>query len=97
MSDETLLKELQEVFDRTSLPLERRILDTAIWFHQNKDRIPQEDMKKRLEFVEKALDIFIEISCLLTKRVHQAEGRGKAPSLYLPRGVNMSGSVKEFG
>ena len=97
MITENLIKELEELSSRSELPLERRLVDTAIWFHRNRDRIPRENLPKRLDFLEKTLDIFLELTALTVDRVQQAEGRPKSRSLWLPSGVSVEGDVRRFG
>jgi len=75
MSADTLIRELEEISKNTKLPLEKRLIDTAVWFHKNKDRIPRENLAKRLDFLEKAFDIILEVYALTLRRLHEAEDR----------------------
>jgi hypothetical protein len=93
--EETLIKQLEDVAGRTDLPLERRLVDTAVWFHKNKGRIPAENLGKRVDFMEKTLDIMLELVALSIERIHKTEGRHSA--LYLPSGMSMRGDLKKFG
>lgn len=79
------------------LPLERRLIDTAIWFHRNKPRLAKENVTGRLEFLEKTCDILIELSALATERMQAVEGRGKHATLWLPKGISKRGDVEVFG
>lgn len=92
---ERLICELEEISVANHLPLERRLIDTAIWFHRNRHHLGGVDVPRRLEFLEKTLDIFMEIFALTLQRLQQAEGRQKSENLWLPRG--MSGMGRSFG
>jgi hypothetical protein len=94
-SGELLIKQLEEIAGRTDLPFERRLIDTAVWFHKNKDSIPRDDLTKRLDFMEKTFDIVIELMALSLDRVQQVE-RGSS-QLFLPKGMSMKGNLKHFG
>ena len=73
-------------------PLERRTADLAIWFWQNHQRIPRDNLAARQAFFEKALWTFMEVNALLVERLHEVEAmkRGKS-RLYLPRGLRANG------
>lgn len=93
MSD--LIKKAEEISARTELPYERRLVDTAVWFIKNKDRIPREDLPKRCDFLEKTLEITLELFALSLDRQHKIEGRSQ--SLWLPNGMKVSGDLTRFG
>lgn len=90
-----LIDELEKISTANHLPLERRLIDTAIWFHRNRHYLNGVDVPRRLDFLEKTLDIFMEIFALTLQRLQQAEGRGKSENLWLPRG--MTGMGRSFG
>lgn len=94
---EKLIHELEGIASNVTLPLERRLVDTAVWFHKNKDRIPIENLGSRVEFLTKSLDIAIELIAMLAERLHQAEQRPGSQKLYLPRGIDVRGDLKRFG
>ena len=84
----------------TQLPLEKRLIDLAVWFHRNKDAIPRTALDKRVDFLEKTLDIQLELVAMLVNRMQLAEGRSKNGSLWLPKGIKMirdDGKEVEFG
>lgn len=88
-SDRRLIEDLQ--YNATvagGKPLEQRLADTALWFHSNKDRIPREDLAKRLDFQERALWCLLEINALLLERLRETTG---SKTLFLPSSVNMNG------
>lgn len=91
---EQLLNDLEKMSAANMLPLEQRLCDTAIWFHRNKDRVPREDLAKRLDFMEKTLEIFIELAALLVDRTQRLEGKGRDTPLWLPSNINVSGSLR---
>ena len=82
-----LINKLEQIKTDAHLPLERRLVDTAIWYHRNKDRIPSSDVKRRMDFLSKAFDIQLEMVAMLVSRLHQAEGRRKSDSLWLANGA----------
>lgn len=100
MSDqitESLIKDLETLADDGFLPLEKRLKDTAIWYHRNKERISRDDALKRLDFLERFLDIYLELMAMTVDRIQLSEGRGRSQSLWLPNGVSVTGDVKKFG
>lgn len=82
-----LLKNLDEIKKQTNLPLERRLLDTALWFHKNKDHIPRENVNARIDFLEKAFDCHLEMMVMYLDRMQEVEGRKQGSSLWLPNGM----------
>jgi len=80
-----------------SQDLEHRLTEWAVWFHQNKPRIPPENLKKRIEFLELALDGCFECVAIATKDIQQMENRPKSARLWLPSGVQASGDFRRFG
>ena len=92
-----LINKLEHLNNETRLPLERRLIETAVWFHRNKDRIPRENLEKRIDFLEKTLDIFLEMTAMLVDRAQLVEGRAKSESLWIPRGIDASGDFTKFG
>lgn len=82
---EALLQQLEKIDAQAHLPLERRLIETAVWFHRNQPRIPDQDLKRRLDFTEKSLDILLEILGMTIERIQELEGRSASSSLWLPR------------
>jgi hypothetical protein len=70
-------------------PLEQRMADLALWYFQNKDRIPVDNLGKRMEFNEKTMWILLEINALLVDRLRAMESNSRraATSLWLPSGM----------
>jgi hypothetical protein len=94
-----LINKLEEITTQTHLPLERRLIDTAVWFHRNKDRIPRHEVTRRLDFIEKAFDCHVEMLIMLVERMQLNEGRRGSESLWMPRGgtfIDDSGEKFEF-
>lgn len=83
-----LINQLEQISDDVNLPLERRLIQMAVWFHKNKDRVPRENLPKRLDFLEKSLDITLELFAMSLERLQLNEGRHKSASLWLPSGMN---------
>ncbi len=78
-------------------PLERRLIDTAIWFHRNKPRLARENVMARLEFLETTCDTLIEMGALLTQRMQEVEGLKSHATLWLPKSISKRGDVEVFG
>ena len=77
MIQESLIKNLEAISKTTSLPLEKRLVDTVVWFYRNKETIAESNIKKRMEFLEKAMDIVLELLALQLERMHSVERRPK--------------------
>jgi len=92
-----LIKKLEQISTETSLPLEKRLIDTAVWFHNNKDRIPRENALNRLDFLEKTMDIFLEMIAMNVDRMRMAEGRKGGSSLWLPNGMMDTETGQRYG
>lgn len=82
-----LLAQLEELQHNTNLPFEKRLIHTAIWYHKNKSRIPRENLANRLDFLEKTLDITLELFAMSLERLQLNEGRPKSANLWLPSGM----------
>ena len=89
-----LLDRLNAMSTETAQPLEKRLVDMAVWFHKNKDRIPRNNVEAKCDFLTKSLDIHLELMALLVQRIELAEGRRGSP-LWLPAGIknNETGEV----
>lgn len=78
--------------------LERRLADLTVWFYHNRQRIPEGNLGKKIEFLEKSLWISFEVMALLLERHHEVTALKKEGSmLWLPRGMTINGQEKEFG
>ena len=75
-------------------PLERRLADTAIWFYQNKGRIPMDNLAAKQAFLEQAFWIQVEINALLLERIREMGG---SQGLWLPKGLDVKGDLRSFG
>ena len=69
-------------------PLERRMADLAIWYYKNAHFMPKENLKARVDFLDKSFWIMLEVNALLLERLHAVEG---SKSLFLPSGMKMDG------
>ena len=91
-----IIKELEEISSNEHRPLERRLIDTAVWFSKNKDRIPKHDLEKKVEFLTQTMNILLELFALNIERLRQVDGH-TSERLWLPKGLNASGDMKRFG
>lgn len=102
MTDVTkeLVDRLEQLSTDNHMPLERRLIDTVVWYHKNKKRIPPHDIQKRMDFMEKMFDIQLELTAMMVERAQHAEGRRKSESLWLPAGMRVVGNfgdTTDFG
>lgn len=67
------------------------------WFNYNKSCLPPMDLKKRCDFMEKALNGFVGVLALYVKDIQLLEQRSNPAQLYLPRGIDVSGDLTRFG
>ena len=75
-------------------PLEQRMADLSVWFYKNVDHIPRDNLAARQMFMEKAFWTMMEIQALLLERIRETSG---SKALFIPRGINVEGDVREFG
>jgi len=94
---EGLINQLEHLSSDGRLPLEKRLVDTAVWYHKNKDRIPRNAVEKRLDFLEKTFDIFLEMIAMSVERTQLLEGRSKSENLWLPNGIVDTKTGKRYG
>lgn len=80
-----------------SAEAEDRLGEWAIWFHQNKRRIPPEDLKKQNLFLLKAMDGCLEVLALALKDIQELERRHPLKQLWLPKDVAVNGDLTKFG
>ena len=96
--DRYLTKELINKIDGISQegmqPLNRRLMDLAVWFHKHRGDISEEDIQKRLEFHEKMLDTMLEMIAL---GINQDINSKKSESLWLPNGIVDTHTGKRYG
>lgn len=91
-----IIEELQNFASRSGNKLlERRLADLSVWFYQNKQRIPPENLLVRQAFMEKALWTMVEVQALLLERIQEMEHARKSgkSSLWLPGGMKVNGDV----
>ena len=76
--------------------LEKRLTEWAVWFHQNKPRLQPDNLRKRLDFAEKAIDGLLECMAIAAEDIRTLEGRQKSARLWLPSGIQVNGDMREF-
>lgn len=86
-----LVDELYHNANVSGQPLEQRLADLAVWFFSNKDRIPENNLKSRCEFYEKAIWVLIELAALQAERAHELGMQGAKQHLWLPNGLRFDG------
>lgn len=75
--------------------VENDLRDVIVWYHENKGRIPRENLRKRLDFTETALNNAFNVMISMCEELQKV--RGKPSALWLPNGMKVSGDVKRFG
>ena len=89
----SILKELENRASHSAHPLEKRLLETTIWYHKNLPHIPRDNLKMRLDFLEKYCDCMIENFAWMVERLQEEKGS----KLWIPSGMNGSGDMTKFG
>jgi hypothetical protein len=74
-------------------PLEQRMADLTVWFYKNVEHIPRDNLAARQVFLEKAMWTMVEIQAMLLERIRETTG---SKGLFIPRGINVEGDVREF-
>lgn len=87
-----LIDELEQNVKRSDRPLERRLADLTVWFFRNLERIPADNVPKRVELLEVAFRVQLEVIALLLERLKKDK-----PQLLLPTGVKIQGDLTRFG
>lgn len=82
-----------------STKTEKRAEEIIRWYHYNKNLIPPENLVKRADFQQKAIDCLLELVVHLLEDLDPLEHKAgtRSRSLWLPASVRVNGSVKEFG
>lgn len=75
---------------------EERLADWVVWFHQNKGRIPPDNLGKQNLFLLKAMDGLFEVTAMCLKDVQLLERRNPT-GLLMPLEVSVSGDFTRFG
>lgn len=75
-------------------PLERRLADLAIWYYKNAHFLPKENLTARMDFLDKAFWVQLEVIALLLERVHAQEG---SKHLAVPFGIKYAGDIRKVG
>jgi hypothetical protein len=76
---------------------EERLAEWAVWFHQNKKRIPPGNLAKQNLFLLKSVDGCLEVIAMLLKDVQLLEHRSPIGQLWLPKGMDVHGDITKFG
>lgn len=65
-------------------PAEAMLLDTALWFLENRRLVPDDDLQKRVELLEVFAEAILNSAALMLKRVQEAERKGSFLSGNIP-------------
>lgn len=72
-----------------------RLEEWLKWWNHNQQLVPPMDLKKRLDFHDKALHGAFELLAIARYDLERLEGARR--KLLLPRGVEVRGDVRKFG
>lgn len=89
-----IIKELENRQKNSSHPLEKRLLETTLWYHKNLPNIPKDNLRMRLDFLEKYCDCMIENFAWMIERIQEKNNPAK---LWLPQGMAGGGDMTRFG
>jgi hypothetical protein len=76
-----------------SAETEDAVRDLAIWYMENRNRIPAGNLQKKCEFQDKAIKCLIEIVALQAKDIQRLEQRKARPRLWLPSSVSIDNAA----
>ena len=71
-----------------STDVNTRFQEWTEWYYANVSRIPPEDLKKRLDFLQKMTEGLIELMALTISQRRTADAMSK---LYVPKGIMLHG------
>lgn len=72
-----------------SADTEDKVRDVAVWYFENRNRIPPENVRKRLDFMDKAVKCLLEIIAMQAKDIQELEQRRPRAKLWLPSSVKV--------
>lgn len=79
--------------------VEERISEIFRWYEYNRGLIPKENLMKRLDFQQKAIDCLFEVVVLQAECIQLLEFKAgvRSNKLWLPNGVQINGDLTKFG
>ena len=77
--------------------LDQRLTEWGLWFMENRTRVPPENIRKRQDFMDKAIQGLIECMAIAVKDIQELERRDPRKQLWLPKTVDVSGDLRKFG
>ena len=81
-----------------SKTLEEQITDWAVWYHKNADDLPENDLRKQINFLKKAIDGCLECLAIATKDIQVLEGRRRMDNkLWMPGDVRIEHRLTDLG
>lgn len=92
-SADVVLEALSKI--RAGTVFGRELQEWAVWYVKNKRRVPEENLRLRCDFQEKAIDGLFNLVALLAREVKPQINRSDA--LWLPGGVSVDGDPRRFG
>jgi len=76
--------------------LERKSLEWATWYFENKGQIPESNFTKRLDFQEKAIHGLIDILSIAVRDIQDVEHRNSSQTLWTPPYIRTEGDARKF-
>lgn len=68
---------------------EEKMRDLAIWYYENRNRIPKENLGKHIDFFNKAMSAALEVIAMQMKDIQILEQRRPHARLWLPASVKL--------
>lgn len=72
-----------------SAETEDRVRDLVLWYFENRNRIPRQNLEKRLDFMDKAVKCALEVVAMQAKDIQELESRHPRNKLWLPTAVSL--------
>ena len=63
--------------------------DLVVWYFENRNRLPKDDLAKRLDFMDKAMKTSLGVIAMLLRDVQELEQRKPRPQIWLPSEVKL--------
>lgn len=85
-----LIDRLEQAAKNAHSPLEERVANTVVWWYKNRERIPADNLGKRLEFQGEMITVLLDIIGLMVERQNQSG----APKLLRPRALALHDPIR---
>lgn len=73
------------------------IADLGKWYFEHKGEIPQDNLTRRIDFLETAIMNIINGLTYIQQDTQARDARAASPRLYLPKGMSLRGDLTKLG